>query len=79
MIFTELQFWAFFAIVFALYAVLPRKAQNRMRLIASYVFYGAWDWGFPGPIRPSAAIGPLATLRLGEEPGQDPPAPGAAT
>ncbi|MEP6068583.1 MAG: hypothetical protein ABJ246_22295 [Paracoccaceae bacterium] len=41
MLFTELQFWVFFLIVGALYVVLPHKGQNRMLLVASYVFYGA--------------------------------------
>jgi alginate O-acetyltransferase complex protein AlgI len=46
MIFNSLSFWAFFVLVFALYLVLPHRGQNRMLLIASYVFYGFWDWRF---------------------------------
>ena len=46
MLFSELDFWGFFAIVLAVYLVLPHKAQNRMLLLASYVFYAAWDWRF---------------------------------
>jgi alginate O-acetyltransferase complex protein AlgI len=46
MVFNSLQFAAFFAIVYALYRVLPHRAQNVMLLGASYVFYGAWDWRF---------------------------------
>ncbi|MEL6791715.1 MAG: MBOAT family protein, partial [Pseudomonadota bacterium] len=46
MLFTELIFWAFFAVVGLAYLVLPHKGQNRMLLVASYVFYGAWDWRF---------------------------------
>ena len=46
MLFTDLSFWAFFAVVVVLYALLPHRAQNRMLLVASYVFYGAWDWRF---------------------------------
>ena len=46
MLFSELIFWGFFAIVMAAYLVLPHKAQNRMLLVASYVFYAAWDWRF---------------------------------
>ena len=26
--------------------MLPHKLQNRMLLLASYVFYGAWDWRY---------------------------------
>ncbi len=46
MLFTELNFWVFFAAVAAAYVALPHKHQNRMLLVASYVFYGAWDWRF---------------------------------
>lgn len=46
MLFTELNFWAFFVAVSLLYILLPHRGQNRMLLVASYVFYGAWDWRF---------------------------------
>jgi alginate O-acetyltransferase complex protein AlgI len=46
MVFNSLQFAAFFAVVYALYRVLPHRAQNLMLLGASYVFYAAWDWRF---------------------------------
>jgi alginate O-acetyltransferase complex protein AlgI len=46
MVFNSLQFAAFFAVVYALYRLLPHRAQNVMLLGASYVFYGAWDWRF---------------------------------
>jgi alginate O-acetyltransferase complex protein AlgI len=39
-------FLPFILIVFALYFALPLRGQNRMLLVASYVFYGAWDWRF---------------------------------
>jgi alginate O-acetyltransferase complex protein AlgI len=45
-LFSELNFWAFFAVVFALYLLLPHRGQNWLLLVASYVFYGAWDWRF---------------------------------
>ena len=46
MLFHSLQFVAFFAIVYLLYRFLPHFWQNRMLLVASYVFYGSWDWRF---------------------------------
>lgn len=46
MIFNSVQFFIFFAIVFGLYLMLNHRWQNRMLLLASYVFYGAWDWRF---------------------------------
>jgi D-alanyl-lipoteichoic acid acyltransferase DltB (MBOAT superfamily) len=46
MFFNSLEFGLFFAIVFLLYLALPWRAQNRMLLLASYLFYAAWDWRF---------------------------------
>lgn len=48
MLFNSFQFVLFFAVVFGLYLVLPRRGQNRLLLVASYIFYGAWDWRFLG-------------------------------
>src|SRR5262245_47823866 len=44
MIFTSLQFVQFFVVVYLLYRLLPHRAQNWMRLAASYFFCGSWDW-----------------------------------
>jgi alginate O-acetyltransferase complex protein AlgI len=46
MVFTSLDFVAFFAVVYALYRLLPHRGQNVMLLLASYYFYGSWDWRF---------------------------------
>jgi D-alanyl-lipoteichoic acid acyltransferase DltB (MBOAT superfamily) len=46
MVFNSLHFVAFFLVVYALYRVLPHRAQNVMLLAASYYFYGVWDWRF---------------------------------
>ena len=46
MLFNTLQFAIFFFIVYSLYISLNHKWQNRLLLVASYVFYGAWDWRF---------------------------------
>ena len=48
MLFNSIVFIGFFTIVYILYLILqPRyKAQNVLLLIASYVFYGYWDWRF---------------------------------
>lgn len=40
MVFNSLQFLVFFLVVYGLYLLLPHRAQNRMLLVASYVFYG---------------------------------------
>jgi len=46
MLFNSLQYGVFLLAVLALYQVLSRRRQNAMLLIASYVFYAAWDWRF---------------------------------
>ncbi|HYG74691.1 MAG TPA: MBOAT family O-acyltransferase [Planctomycetota bacterium] len=46
MIFSTYVFWCFFAIVVSLYFMLSHRWQNRMLLVASWVFYGWWDVRF---------------------------------
>ena len=46
MIFNSLNFAIFFLVVYLLYLAAPHKWQNRLLLIASYVFYSFWDWRF---------------------------------
>jgi len=46
MLFNSLQFFLFFIIVYSLYLALSHRWQNRMLLVASYLFYGAWSWKF---------------------------------
>lgn len=48
MLFTSAEFLVFLPIVFALYWVLASrlKWQNALIVVASYVFYGWWDWRF---------------------------------
>jgi len=46
MVFNSLIFLAFLAIVLAVYYRLPHRGQNIFLLIASYIFYGWWNWRF---------------------------------
>ena len=48
MVFNSIQFAIFLPIVFAIYWMLRKnlKLQNLFVVIASYVFYGWWDWRF---------------------------------
>lgn len=49
MLFNSLEFFVFLPIVFALYWLIGGKrikTQNLLVAIASYVFYGWWDWRF---------------------------------
>ena len=57
MIFTELRFFAFLAIVFCVYWSLSGHQSRKVWLLAcSYVFYGAWDWRFTALIALSTVI-----------------------
>ena len=44
--FNQLQFWLLFFAVFLPYWWLPHRKQNALLLVASYVFYGFWDYRF---------------------------------
>jgi alginate O-acetyltransferase complex protein AlgI len=46
MVFNSLIFLAFLAVVLALYYSLNHRDQNLMLLVASYFFYGWWDYRF---------------------------------
>jgi len=46
MIFNSIEFLVFFCITYSLYRLLPFGWQNRMLLVASYIFYGWWDRRF---------------------------------
>ena len=46
MLFNTWTFAVFFLAVYGLYWARPRKPQNVLLLLASYVFYGYWDYRF---------------------------------
>jgi len=46
MLFNSLEFFGFLIVVYLAYRVLPFRWQNRMLLVAGYVFYGWWDVRF---------------------------------
>jgi alginate O-acetyltransferase complex protein AlgI len=65
MIFTELSFLAFFALVFGVHWWLTsHRARKLWLLAASYFFYGAWDWRFLSLIVGSTALDYVVGLRL---------------
>ncbi len=67
MIFTSLHFVVFFAVVYALYRVLPHRWQNWMLLAASYYFYGSWDWRFLSLLLGSTIVDFLVGRYLGRQ------------
>ncbi|MEM6468409.1 MAG: MBOAT family protein [Planctomycetota bacterium] len=58
MSFSSFEFAVFFLVVFTVYVGTSRqlRAQNLVLLIASYVFYGWWDWRFLGLIALSSIV-----------------------
>ncbi|MCA9032721.1 MAG: MBOAT family protein, partial [Planctomycetaceae bacterium] len=56
MLFNSFGFWLFFVVVLVLYQQLRHRGQNVLLLIASYFFYGCWDWRFLGLIVLSTLI-----------------------
>ncbi|MFM7296734.1 MAG: MBOAT family O-acyltransferase, partial [Planctomycetota bacterium] len=65
MIFTELSFLAFFALVFGVHwALQGARARKLWLLAASYFFYAAWDWRFLSLIVGSTALDYLVGQKL---------------
>ena len=70
MLFNSFQFPVFLAIVFCLYWFVFQKnikGQNILILVASYVFYGFWDWRFVGLIFLSSVTDYLIGQGLSKE------------
>lgn len=65
MLFNSYIFWVFFAIVFALYRLLSHRGQNYMLLVASYIFYGYWDWRFLFIMLFSTVVDYFAAIGIG--------------
>ncbi len=72
MIFNSTTFLVFFAIVYVLYWLANKhlKLQNGLLLLASYVFYGWWDWRFLSLIFISSLIDYYAALKMEQKPEQ---------
>lgn len=66
MLFNSFVFVGFFLIVYFLYLRLRSypTAQNRLLLVASYVFYGWWDWRFLGLLIVSTLVDFFAASRI---------------
>jgi D-alanyl-lipoteichoic acid acyltransferase DltB (MBOAT superfamily) len=64
MLFNTFEFALFFAICFGAYLLLPRRAQNRLLLLASCLFYAAWDWRFLALLLLSTLVDYILGLRI---------------
>lgn len=67
MVFNSLIFLVFLAVVLSLYYRLRLRGQNILLVIASYVFYGWWDWRFLGLLLFSTFFDYWAALRIDSE------------
>ena len=70
MLFNSIDFAIFLPVVFILYWFVAKRnleAQNLLLVIASYVFYGWWDWKFLSLIIISTVADYLVGQRLGPE------------
>lgn len=70
MIFDSFEFAYFIAIVLPLYFLLPLRGQNGMLLVASYFFYGYWDWRFLSLLLISTIIDYSAGFGIARSPEQ---------
>jgi alginate O-acetyltransferase complex protein AlgI len=64
MLFNSLIFFGFMTIVLLIYPRLHLRAQNVFLLIASYVFYGYWDWRFTSLLFTSTVVDFLVGQKL---------------
>lgn len=69
MSFASVTFWLFLPVVFGLYwARSNRRWQNGVLLVASYIFYGWWDWRFCGLMLFSSLVDYTVGRALGQSP-----------
>ena len=65
MVFNSFHFVVFFVVVYALYRSARHGQQNWLLLVASYYFYGSWDWRFLGLLAAQTLIDYVAALYIG--------------
>jgi len=68
MLFNSLDFAIFLPLVFTMYWLLPAgkiRLRNAFLILASYVFYGWWDWRFLSLIVLSSSVDYVAGLSMG--------------
>ncbi|MGC9331652.1 MAG: MBOAT family O-acyltransferase, partial [Bacteroidales bacterium] len=73
MLFNSLDFAIFLPLVFVLYWFVTNKnlkLQNLLIVVASYVFYGWWDWRFLSLIVFSTLVDFIVGLRLEKQEGK---------
>ena len=64
MLFNSFTFWIFYLLVAFFYCRLKHKAQNKLLLVASYFFYGFWNWKFLGLVWISTLVDYFAANKI---------------
>ncbi len=64
MLFNSIAFLFFLPTVLLGIGLLPKKARNPALVVASYFFYGCWDWRFTGLLMLSTIIDYNCSLRI---------------
>jgi D-alanyl-lipoteichoic acid acyltransferase DltB (MBOAT superfamily) len=64
MLFNSLSFIIFIGVFFVIYFALNKRQKIYFSLLASYVFYGWWDWRFLALIAASTAIDYFVGLKI---------------
>lgn len=67
MAFNSVQYALLLLVVVVVYRRLSRRGQNVLLLLASYLFYGFWDWRFLGLLWISTVTDYLVGRRMGNE------------
>ncbi|MEX2135065.1 MAG: hypothetical protein WEB67_13045, partial [Acidimicrobiia bacterium] len=64
LVFNSLQYVVFLSLVSIVYWRLRHRHQNILLVIASYLFYAAWDWRFLGLLIISTVVDYLVGIGL---------------
>lgn len=70
MLFNSFIFVGFFIAVYGLYVLCNHKWQNRLLLVASYLFYASWDWRFLSLIIFSTLVDYICSIQIYESTGK---------
>jgi alginate O-acetyltransferase complex protein AlgI len=65
MLFNSIEFAVFLPVVLTLYWLSPFRVQNVLLLVASYLFYAAWDWRFLSLLIFQSLVDYVAGLGIG--------------
>jgi D-alanyl-lipoteichoic acid acyltransferase DltB (MBOAT superfamily) len=68
---TSAVFFVFILIVFAIYYIVPKKYQNLVLLLGSYLFCISWDWTFAAALFIISLINFALALRISSVKGKD--------